>query len=184
MQIPFSFKRMFLAPGKTFAVPTVAGARVRVVDGLVWATTSSSPDDIWLGAGDEHTVQSPGLTVVESVAHSTVELIPPAAPNPAAPAISASATRGHIMNRYEIKIPRAACNFAAIAMTAITIGLLVVLPAKMGSDRREARPSAASNILAATPAEGVVSQVDRTVKPLDRTITQASSGVEPPTRVQ
>jgi len=37
---------MFLAPGKTFAVPTVSGARVRVVDGLVWATTSSSPDDV------------------------------------------------------------------------------------------------------------------------------------------
>ena len=54
MQIPLSFKRMFLAPGKTFAVPTVAGSRVRVVDGLVWATTSSSPEDVWLGAGDEH----------------------------------------------------------------------------------------------------------------------------------
>ena len=59
MQIRLSFKRMFLAPGKTFAVPTVAGARVRVVDGLVWATTSSTRDDVWLRAGDEHTVQSP-----------------------------------------------------------------------------------------------------------------------------
>jgi len=28
MQILLSFKRMFLAPGKTFAVPTVSGARV------------------------------------------------------------------------------------------------------------------------------------------------------------
>ena len=79
MKIRLSFKRMFLAPGKTFAVPTVSGARVRVVDGLVWATTSSSPDDVWLGAGEEYTVPSPGLTVIESIGHSTVELVPPAA---------------------------------------------------------------------------------------------------------
>jgi hypothetical protein len=143
---------MFLAPGKTFAVPTVAGARVRVVDGLVWATTSSSREDIWLKAGDEHTVQSPGLTVVESVARSTIELIPPAPPDPAATAISASATRGHIMNRYEITIPRAVCNIAAIAMTAITIGLLVVLPAKLGSDTQEARSRLASNVVATMPS--------------------------------
>jgi DUF2917 family protein len=173
MQIRLSFKRMFLAPGKTFAVPMVAGARVRVVDGMVWATTSSSPDDVWLGAGDEHTVQSAGLTVVESVARSTVEIIPP----------TATGTRGHIMNRYEINIPRAACRVAAIAMTAITIGLLVVLPATMGPGRHDARPPAAS-ILAATPAERGISQPGGRVKPQEQTITQASSGMAPPTRVQ
>jgi len=182
MQIPLSFKRMFLPPGKTFAVPTVAGARVRVVDGLVWATTSNSPDDVWLGAGDEHTVQNPGLTVVESVAHSTVELIPPGAngPTPTGP----NGRRGHIMNRYQIKIPRAACNFAAIAMTAITLGVLVVLPAKMESARNETRQPVPSIVLATPPAKSVVSQPDGTVKPPEATITQASSGVAPPTRVQ
>jgi Protein of unknown function (DUF2917) len=174
MQIRLSFKRMFLAPGKTFAVPTVSGARVRVVDGLVWATTSSSPDDVWLGAGDEHTVQSAGLTVVESVARSTVEIIPP----------PATGTRGHIVNRYKIKTPRVACNFAAIAMAAITIGLLVVLPAKMESARHEVRQPVTSSVLAATPAERVISQPGGTVKPPVQTITQASSGVAPPTRVQ
>lgn len=154
MKIPLSFKRMFLAPGKTFAVPMVAGARVRVVDGLVWATTSSNPDDFWLRAGDEHTVQNPGLTVVESVARSTVEIIPP----------TATGTRGHIMNRYKIEIPRVACHIAAIAMTAITIGTLVVLPARMDSARHEVRQPATSNVLAATPP--------------------VWSGVAPPTRVQ
>jgi len=174
MQIRLSFKRMFLAPGKTFAVPTVSGARVRVVDGLVWATTSSSPDDVWLGAGDEHTVQSAGLTVVESVGRSTVEIIPP----------TATGTRGHIMNRYEINIPRAACRIAAIAMTAITVGTLVVLPAKLESARHELRQPVMSNVLAATPAEWVIGQPGGRVKPQEQTITQASSGVAPPTRVQ
>jgi hypothetical protein len=165
---------MFLAPGKTFAVPTVSGARVRVVDGLVWATTSNSPDDVWLGAGEEHTVQSAGLTVVESVAQSTVEIIPPAA----------NGTRGHIMNRYEINIPRAACNLAAIAMAAITIGLLVVVPAKMESARHEVRQPVTLNVLAATPAERAISQPGAMVKPPEQTITQASSGVAPPTHVR
>ena len=174
MQIRLSFKRMFLAPGKTLAVPTVSGARVRVVDGLVWATTSSSPDDVWLGAGDEHTVQSAGLTVVESVARSTVEIIPP----------TATGTRGDIMNLYEINILRAAFHIAAIAMTAITIGTLVVLPAKMESARQELRQPVMSNVLAATPAEWVIGQPGGRVKPPGQTITQASSGVAPPTRVQ
>ena len=175
MQIQLAFKRMFLEPGKTFAVPTVAGARLRVVDGTVWATTSSNPDDVWLGAGEEHTLQNPGLTVIESVAHSTVELIPPTA---------TPGTRGHIMNRYEIKIPRAACNIAAIAMTAITIGLLVILPARMGSDKHEFRQPLTSNVLAATPVESVDSRLGDTVKPAERTITQAASGVAPPTRIR
>jgi len=174
MQIRLSFKRMFLSPGKTFAVPMVSGARVRVVDGLVWATTSSSPDDVWLGAGDEHTVQSAGLTVVESVARSTVELIPP----------TATGARGHIMNRYEINIPRAACRIAAIAMTAITVGTLVVLPAKLESARHELRQPVTSNVLAAALAAWVIGQPGGRVKPPEQTITQASSGVAPPTRVQ
>jgi Protein of unknown function (DUF2917) len=181
MQIPLSFKRMFLAPGKTFAVPTVAGSRVRVVDGMVWATTSNNPDDVWLGAGDEHIVQSPGLTVVESVAPSTIELLPPAAIGPNS---GPNVTGGHIMNRYEIRIPRAACHFAAIAMTAITIGLAVVLPAKISSDRHDALPHATSNVLAATPDGQAATKAGGTVKPLEGTITQASSGVAPPTRVQ
>jgi Protein of unknown function (DUF2917) len=181
MQISLSFKRIFLAPGKTFALPTVAGSRVRVVDGMVWATTSNNPDDVWLGPGDEHVVQSPGLTVVESVARSTIELLPPAA---IGPDTGSNGTGGHIMNRYQIRIPRAACHFAAIAMTAITIGLLVVLPAKIGSVRHDALPHATSNVLAATPDRRTVTQAGGTVTPLEGRITQASSGVTPPTRVQ
>lgn len=35
------------------------------------------------------------------------------------------------MNRYDPGTPRAALGLAAIALTALTIGLLVVVPAKM-----------------------------------------------------
>lgn len=53
-----------------------------------------------------------------------VRFVPPAA----------AKSWGRITSRYDIAIPRAACNLAAIAMTAITIGLFVVVPAKMASD--------------------------------------------------
>jgi len=38
------------------------------------------------------------------------------------------------MDRYETPTPRVAFSIAAVAMTAITIGVLVVIPARMGSD--------------------------------------------------
>ena len=74
-----AFKRIFLESGQTFAVATVPGARMRVVDGIVWATTSGSVDDVWLGAGQEHRVENRGLTVIESATRAIVELLPPIA---------------------------------------------------------------------------------------------------------
>ena len=41
------------------------------------------------------------------------------------------------MNRYEPPFPRVAFGFAAVAMTAITIGVLVVLPSKMEPESQE-----------------------------------------------
>jgi hypothetical protein len=171
MQIQLAFRRMFLAPGKTFAVPAVAGARVRVVDGMVWATTSGIPDDIWLGAGEEHTIRRPGLTVIESLARSTVELIPPAP----------TGFRGGITNRYEMPTPKAAFNIAAIAMTAITIGLLVVLPAKL-ENQAPSRAQAAPSVVATTPGHRDIRQ-SRVAAP-GPNIVQASDSTTSVTRVQ
>jgi hypothetical protein len=119
----------------------MAGARVRVVDGTVWATTSASPDDVWLTSGEEHTFSRPGLTVIESVGPSTVELIPPDGD-----------VGGHVLNRYETDAPKAACSAAAVAMAAMTIAVLVVLPAKIET-RATARPAVLSGVVAATPGD-------------------------------
>ena len=54
------------------------------------------------------------------------------------------------MNRYEPSVPRVAFGIAAVAMTAITIGMSVIIPAKMDSDRREPHMLAASKVT--TPA--------------------------------
>lgn len=43
------------------------------------------------------------------------------------------------MNRYEPLIPRVAFGIAAVAMTAITIGVSVIMPAKTDSDSPELR---------------------------------------------
>jgi len=54
------------------------------------------------------------------------------------------------MNRYEPSIPRVAFGIAAVAMTAITIGVSVIMPAKMDSDSHEPRMLAAPKVT--TPA--------------------------------
>lgn len=55
------------------------------------------------------------------------------------------------MNRYETSTPRTACGIAAIAMTAMTIGLMVVVPTKMDSGSLDVISLAAAN--AATPGD-------------------------------
>jgi len=59
------------------------------------------------------------------------------------------------MNRYQTSSPRVAFGIAAVAMTALTIGVSVVLPARMGSDSPEPRVLAASKV-AAPASKGVV----------------------------
>ena len=52
------------------------------------------------------------------------------------------------MNHYEPSSPRVAFGITAVAMTAITIGVSVVMPAKMDSDSREPRVLAALKVTA------------------------------------
>ncbi|MDQ6923388.1 MAG: hypothetical protein M3Z74_04385 [Pseudomonadota bacterium] len=54
------------------------------------------------------------------------------------------------MNRYEPLIPRVAFGIAAIAMTAITIGVSVIMPTKMDPDSREPRMLEALTVIAPT----------------------------------
>ena len=51
-----------------------------------------------------------------------------------------------LVNGYESSVSRVACGIAAVAMTAITIGVAVVMPAKMESDSHEPLDVAASKV--------------------------------------
>lgn len=54
------------------------------------------------------------------------------------------------MNHYQTSTPRAACGIAAAVLTAMTIGLAVVLPAKMDAGR--APTWTLTRVKAVTPA--------------------------------
>ena len=60
------------------------------------------------------------------------------------------------MNRYEPSTPRAAIGLTAAVMTAITIGAMVVLPAKLDSGSAEPYTLAAAKAATRTPIEGAI----------------------------
>jgi hypothetical protein len=62
-------------------------------------------------------------------------------------------TRRKNMNDYQISSPRKLFAIAAVAMTAITIALSVVAPAKMQSDARDLRALTTSKAVTPAPAE-------------------------------
>ena len=61
------------------------------------------------------------------------------------------------MNRYETSMPRAALTIAAVAMTALTLGLAVVVPSKIDSGRYETRMLARSHAAPSAPTEVTLS---------------------------
>lgn len=60
------------------------------------------------------------------------------------------------MNRYKPSAPRAAIGLTAAVMTAITIGTMVVLPAKLDSGSAEPYTLAAAKAATRTPIEGAI----------------------------
>jgi hypothetical protein len=65
-------------------------------------------------------------------------------------------TRRKNMNRYQISSPRKAFAIVSVAMTAITIGLAVIVPAKMQSEAGELRTLA--TITVTSPSAEVAPQ--------------------------
>ncbi len=59
------------------------------------------------------------------------------------------------MNRYQISSPRKAIAFASVALTAVTIALAVIVPAKVASDPRDVRTLAAITVTSPAPRENV-----------------------------
>ena len=64
--------------------------------------------------------------------------------------------KDHNVNRYEPSAPRAAIGLTAAVMTAITIGAMVVLPAKLDSGSAEPYTVAAAKAATRTPNEGAI----------------------------
>ncbi|MBA3508147.1 MAG: hypothetical protein H0T80_20520 [Betaproteobacteria bacterium] len=61
------------------------------------------------------------------------------------------------MNRFDNSTPRTACGIAAVAMTAMTLGLLVVVPTKMDSGSRDAVSLATAKAVTLAATEVAIS---------------------------
>jgi hypothetical protein len=68
------------------------------------------------------------------------------------------------MNGYEFSTPRVALGLTAVAMAAVTIGVLVVLPAKQGFVGID------PHAVAASMATGVSPQISISAPPIDTRI--------------
>jgi hypothetical protein len=68
-------------------------------------------------------------------------------------AVESPQSTGRIVNEYQPALPGVACGLAAVAMAAITFGLLVVAPATIESGSQAIDILPASQALAMRPAE-------------------------------
>jgi hypothetical protein len=59
------------------------------------------------------------------------------------------------MHRYETSTPRVAFGITAVAMTAITIGVMVILPAKLDAEAHEPSMLVASKVTTVAPTNAV-----------------------------
>ena len=60
------------------------------------------------------------------------------------------------MNRFQSSTPRAALGIAAVAMTVVTFGLLVVVPATIDSGSGDVRPQASAKLVTPAATEIVI----------------------------
>ncbi len=144
MTIRLAFGTTLLDAGRTMVVPAGRRGTLRVHDGLVWATSSGNLDDVWLRAGQEHRLQSHGMTVIESTARSTIEWIPPCANDDAPrPALS------------WIRMPRWFDDIGALLALVAIVGVMVMAGYQVASagniapPMQDARPLHIQNAAAA-----------------------------------
>lgn len=63
-----------LRQGQPIRLNDAAGIRVRCLRGTVWITVASEPDDVFLGAGQSYLIPRNGLSLVERIGNSCVQL--------------------------------------------------------------------------------------------------------------
>ena len=130
MTTPFTQSHR-LARGALMALTVAPETLVRVAAGRVWITTSESPDDLWLDAGASTRVSGRGLTVIEAVEASTVEI----GASPATPSFDGFSTTSDNARRCarhwtlaDSFTRRAMRASLAIALSALTALVMIELP--------------------------------------------------------
>ncbi len=68
------FRTLDLPGGSLVPFPSVPGERVRIVYGRVWLTEEGSPHDAFLASGEEVSLGTRGLAVIEALGPARIQL--------------------------------------------------------------------------------------------------------------
>lgn len=63
-----------LQPGHPVRLNDAAGTRVRCLRGTIWITVANEPDDVFLGSGQSYLISRNGLSLVEWIGNSSIQL--------------------------------------------------------------------------------------------------------------
>lgn len=63
-----------LQPDCPIRLNDAAGTRVRCLRGTVWITVANEPDDVFLGSGQSYLISRNGLSLVERIGNSSIQL--------------------------------------------------------------------------------------------------------------
>ncbi|MGB4063150.1 MAG: DUF2917 domain-containing protein [Azonexus sp.] len=63
-----------LQPGRPIRLNDAAGTRVRCLRGTIWITVANEPDDVFLGSGQSYLISRNGLSLVERIGNSSIQL--------------------------------------------------------------------------------------------------------------
>ena len=72
---PTVFKTVDLPGGTLMPMASVPGERVRVLCGRIWLTEEGSPHDAFLARGEEVSLDTRGLAVIEALSPARIQLI-------------------------------------------------------------------------------------------------------------
>jgi len=71
------FRTLDLPGGTLVPFPSMPGERVRILYGRVWLTEEGNVHDAFLGSGEEVSLHSRGLAVIEALGPARIEWIEP-----------------------------------------------------------------------------------------------------------
>ncbi|MBU1363277.1 MAG: DUF2917 domain-containing protein [Gammaproteobacteria bacterium] len=63
-----------LPPGHPIRLDDAAGTRVRCLRGTIWITVANEPDDVFLGSGQSYLIPRNGLSLIERIGNSSIQL--------------------------------------------------------------------------------------------------------------
>ncbi len=71
------FRTLDLPGGTLVPFPSVPGERVRILYGRIWLTEEGSPRDAFLASGEEVSLATRGLAVIEALGPARIQLVEP-----------------------------------------------------------------------------------------------------------